>query len=29
VRQRLWGADANPYLLAASPKKPFEFSPKK
>jgi site-specific recombinase XerD len=23
VRQSLWGADANPYLLAASPKKPF------
>jgi len=23
VRQSLWGADDNPYLLAASPKKPF------
>jgi hypothetical protein len=23
VRQSLWGADANPYLLAASPQKPF------
>jgi len=23
VRQSLWGADANPYLLASSPKKPF------
>jgi integrase len=23
VRRSLWGADANPYLLAASPQKPF------